>query len=458
MSCNCTPGGNTSGRIDYQYAAKIAAGQLTSTKQRILPPGRYDTAINIHNPSRCDTVAFRWKVAVGLPGLEAGQVSAFRDGRLGPDQALEIDWQDIQRALAADGHPLPAFVKGWVVIETPAQLDVVAVYGGADDEKSPNKVFHTERVPPRCMVPCEDFWLNMSTGSAAWTVQPPGSQAPVPATLYAGHPAWARLPGTLWLKPGNLELPGEYIYRLDFKLCSGFQSPELNLSLLGDNKATVHVNGQSVGNPAGFTSPVQVSATGPFHAGDNHVEIRVFNSEGPTGVCVSGGLGVEQGRCPGAPMPILPCPGVSYRVHTADKILGGNHGWEGYVSNGAQAGTTGQSRRVEAMTMVLNGAPPGTTLEYRAHLGQKFPGDNGPYGWTAWTPEGVDCGTTGDSRRMEAIEVRLVNAPVHCHIRYRVHMRGQWNGGWSDWVQDGATAGTTGENRRIEAIQVEIFS
>lgn len=458
MSCQCSSSASPSGRIDYQYAVKIAAGQLALGRLRILPPGRYDTAINIHNPSRCDTVSFRWKVAVGLPGLEAGQVSAFRDGRLGPDQALEIDWQDIQRALTPDGHPPPAFVKGWVVIETPAQLDVVAVYGGADDERSTNKVFHTERVAPRCMVPCEDFWLNLSTGSAAWTVQSPGSQTAVPATLTQGHQAWTQLPGALWLKPGDLRSPGEYIYRLDFKLCSGFRSPELNLMLLGDNKATVYVNGQSVGSSAGFSAPVAINATGPFHAGDNRIEIRVINNEDVTGVCLSGGLGVEQGLCPGAPMPILPCPGISYRVHTADMIFGANHGWEGYVSNGAQAGTTGQSRRVEAMTMVLNGAPPGTTVEYRAHLAKKFPGDSGPYGWTDWTAEGIDCGTTGDSRRMEAIEVRLVNAPPHCHVRYRVHMRGQWNGGWSHWAQDGATAGTTGENRRIEAIQVEIFS
>lgn len=450
MSCNCTPNGSSSGSTEYQYAVKIAAGQLEACAPRILPPGRYDTAINVHNPSRCDTVQFRWKVAVGLPGLRSGPISAFHEGRLGPDGALEIDWPDIQRALGeVDGSP-PTFVKGWVVIETPEPLDVVAVYGGAESDKSSTQVFHTERVPPRCMAPCDDFYLNVSTGSAAWTVLPPGATTPMAATLYAGHPAWAHLPGAIWLKPGELTAPGPYVYRLDFKLCSGFHSAELNLSVMGDDLAQVMVNGTPVGATTGFLSPIQVTANGPFVAGDNRIEVRVVNAGGPTGLCVAGDLGVIQGLCPGAPLPKLACPGVSYRVHTADMLFGGSHGWESYVSDGAQAGTTGQSRRMEALTMVLSGAPPGTTIEYRAHLART--------GWTNWTPEGVDCGTTGEGRRAEAIEVRLVNAPLHCHVRYRVHMRGQWNGGWSDWVQDGATAGTTGENRRIEAMEVVITS
>jgi uncharacterized protein YjdB len=75
------------------------------------------------------------------------------------------------------------------------------------------------------------------------------------------------------------------------------------------------------------------------------------------------------------------------------------------------------------------------------------------YGWTPWRPQGQVAGTTGQNRRIEAARIRLVNAPLRCRIRYRVHMRGL---GWGPWVYDGAVAGTTGQNRRMEAIEVEI--
>lgn len=61
-------------------------------------------------------------------------------------------------------------------------------------------------------------------------------------------------------------------------------------------------------------------------------------------------------------------------------------------------------------------------------------------------------GTTGESRRAEAIQIELVGLPDYSVV-YRVHMKTK---GWSDWVCDGAVAGTTGESRRIEAIEVYI--
>src|SRR5262249_23098592 len=94
------------------------------------------------NPNHA-AVGLRWKVAVALPGAQAGPISDFSDARLGPDQALEIDCPDIMRRVKA-----PDFLKGFVVIECGLELDVVAVSTAAAD-KGQVVTLHTERVPVR---------------------------------------------------------------------------------------------------------------------------------------------------------------------------------------------------------------------------------------------------------------------------------------------------------------------
>src|SRR6266581_7609634 len=104
--------------IVFQYAVKVVLGKSTG---EVVAPGEYWTAINVHNPSYT-IVNFRKKVAVGLPGEKAGPVSSFFEAQLGPDQALEIDRTDIFQHAHMD-----TFLKGFVVIESPLELDVVAV-------------------------------------------------------------------------------------------------------------------------------------------------------------------------------------------------------------------------------------------------------------------------------------------------------------------------------------------
>ena len=108
----------------FLYAAKFVCGKSDG---RIVSPGQYFTAINVHNPGR-EGVHFRKKIAVALPSEKAGPVSRFFEARLGPDEALEIDCPDIQRHAGAGNE---RFLKGFVVIESPTELDVVAVYTAA---------------------------------------------------------------------------------------------------------------------------------------------------------------------------------------------------------------------------------------------------------------------------------------------------------------------------------------
>ena len=123
----------------FQYAAKVVCGKSAGD---VVARGVYFTAINVHNPSST-TVRLRWKVAVALPGAKAGPVSKFFEARLGPDEALEIDCPDIMERVKTRG-----FLKGFVVIESGLELDVVAVHTAAP-ERGQVATLHTERVPPR---------------------------------------------------------------------------------------------------------------------------------------------------------------------------------------------------------------------------------------------------------------------------------------------------------------------
>jgi hypothetical protein len=109
--------------IVFQYAVKFVCGKSDG---RVVAPGKYWTAINVHNPSAKEVV-FRKKIVIALPHEKAGPVSDFFRAWLGPDQALEIDCEDIFRHAPVRED----FIKGFVVIESDVDLDVVAVYTAA---------------------------------------------------------------------------------------------------------------------------------------------------------------------------------------------------------------------------------------------------------------------------------------------------------------------------------------
>lgn len=123
----------------FQYPVKIVLGK---SEGEVVAPGEYWTAINVHNPTYT-TVKFRKKVAIGLPSEQPGRVTRFFEAKLGPDEALEIDRRDILRHADTD-----RFVKGFVVIESPLELDVVAVYTAAGRDGFV-VTLHIERVAPQ---------------------------------------------------------------------------------------------------------------------------------------------------------------------------------------------------------------------------------------------------------------------------------------------------------------------
>lgn len=117
-------------------------------------------------------------------------------------------------------------------------------------------------------------------------------------------------------------------------------------------------------------------------------------------------------------------------------------------------GTEGKSLRLEAVELTLTGPiADDYDIYYRAHVQN--------YGWLGWTKNGLRAGSEGYSLRLEALEIKLtpkVNVPqsvgdayIQPYIGYSAHSQ---NVGWGSFVWDGATAGTTGRSLRLEAIKI----
>jgi hypothetical protein len=313
---------------EFQYAVKLISGDTVKGGVNIVTPGRFYTAVNIHNPSTCKTVTFRWKVAVANSvDAQDGQITRFQRKSLRPDQSVEIDCPDIARVLAIE---LDHFVKGFVVIESPCELDVVAVYtAGGSANQPPGQAspvaFHTERVPARRIEACrDDLTLDISTGVAAWMVtkvpatvvlsQPPPRRADVVefggATI--GPARWISIHGA-WNQAGQLWFSGDYTFQYCFMLCSGFEDASLSLDMAVDDTANVWINSKHIGSVPLTTVPApqfnsiadQAKISQSFLPGLNCITVVVTNASGTpspgnkVGFLLRGMLKAKKGLCPG---------------------------------------------------------------------------------------------------------------------------------------------------------------
>ena len=130
---------------------------------------------------------------------------------------------------------------------------------------------------------------------------------------------------------------------------------------------------------------------------------------------------------------------VRYRAHVQ------SYGWQGYVSDGKLSGTSGQSKRLEGINISLSPNIDGG-ITYRTHVQT--------YGWQKFVSNGTMAGTSGQSKRLEAIEIKLTgNAEKVYDVYYRVHCQ---HFGWLGWAKNGESAGTEGLSKRLEAIQIQL--
>lgn len=136
------------------------------------------------------------------------------------------------------------------------------------------------------------------------------------------------------------------------------------------------------------------------------------------------------------------------------------NGWEkDWKKNGQVSGTVGQSKRLEAVEIRLTGQlSEKYDVYYRVHCQT--------YGWLGWTKNGEIAGTSGYSKRLEAIQVMLVDkgkgAPgdtgysylsADTGVQYQTHVQSY---GWQDLKTNGYESGTVGQSKRLESIKLSL--
>lgn len=133
---------------------------------------------------------------------------------------------------------------------------------------------------------------------------------------------------------------------------------------------------------------------------------------------------------------------IVYSTHVQDI------GWQMSVNDGMLAGTTGESKRVEAIKISLSNPSIAGNIEYSTHVQD--------IGWQTSVKNGKIAGTTGESKRVEAIKIKLSGEIAkQCDVYYRVHVQDY---GWLGWAKNNEPAGTEGLSKRVEAIEIRVVT
>lgn len=127
-------------------------------------------------------------------------------------------------------------------------------------------------------------------------------------------------------------------------------------------------------------------------------DMEKFTDAGTSGT-VGKALRVEALKLKGTNLP--EGASIEYRVHQQ------TFGWSDVAKDGAEAGVTGKGKRAEAVQITLKGMP-GYAIKYQVHVQSK--------GWMdpVVTENGTEAekaavaGTTGESKRIEAIRIQIV--------------------------------------------------
>ncbi|MBQ9934350.1 MAG: Ig-like domain-containing protein [Lachnospiraceae bacterium] len=138
-------------------------------------------------------------------------------------------------------------------------------------------------------------------------------------------------------------------------------------------------------------------------------------------------------------------PNVIYRTHVQ------TYGWQGWRFNGQMSGTSGQSKRLEGIEIDITNKNCAGDVIYTTHVQT--------YGWqrdlndkSTWSTDGEMSGTSGEAKRLEAICIDLTeDMKERYDIYYRVHAQSY---GWLGWAKNSEAAGTAGYGKRLEGIQI----
>ena len=137
-------------------------------------------------------------------------------------------------------------------------------------------------------------------------------------------------------------------------------------------------------------------------------------------------------------------PSISYKGHAQ------TYGDLKVVKDGQTCGTTGQNKRLEALSVVGLENLSGVAVVGQAHVQT-----DGWQGQVIFNGSNF-IGTKGKAKRLEAIKLSLFGENVSKYkIAYRTHVS---NIGWTNWVYDGQVSGTVGKKLGIEAVEIKIIT
>lgn len=137
---------------------------------------------------------------------------------------------------------------------------------------------------------------------------------------------------------------------------------------------------------------------------------------------------------------------IEYRAHCQ------TYGWMDWKCNGQWSGTKGEKKRLEALNI---NPPKGVELEVTVHLQKGKETDPKKYGDVTY--KGIVhgnktvIGTTGESRRIEGISIKCTKNNTGKKLKYQVHCQTY---GDTKICSEGEFCGTRGESKRLEAIRI----
>lgn len=122
------------------------------------------------------------------------------------------------------------------------------------------------------------------------------------------------------------------------------------------------------------------------------------------------------------------------------KVFAQGKDWLPAVHENEIAGTTGESRPLEALSISVYD---GTQIEYRVYISGK--------GWTEWVAGGKTVGVPKSGKAITGLELRTLSDNLNYKIVYRAHVA---NAGWMPWTEEnGDTVGDC--INRVEAIRIK---
>jgi len=285
-------------------------------------PGNYATAINLYNFQSQDVKFTKNAVIANPQGQPSGATSPVFIERLGAGLALEVDCSDITKMLSRSegGVSLPAFIKGFVVVESPVDLQVVAVYTAEKLEVAP------VGTPVEIVL---NTGFDQSAGTELTDGDPDGDweviadtalSTPFDAIVVFNQVASLRwggaLAGSRWISTDanargtNVPIGTETTYAYEFTLPACVQNPVLELDIKVDQEADVFLNGNFILTaswPATKFTPATVITSSFLRSGNNLLTVVLRETVGvvmgfvATGtvqaidpdVCIGGGISID---------------------------------------------------------------------------------------------------------------------------------------------------------------------